>query len=108
MSKLRKFHRDETGSLVEKVALVSVVVALACVLGANMLSTMLQKGELPLIAFVQSDGHLKRMAASAPVAAANRGAPNLGGAGVDMSATASIPGGLRAAPSVSPCEKDRK
>ncbi len=108
MSKLREFHRDEAGSLLEKVALVSAVVALACVLGANLLSTMLQNGELPLIAFVQSDGHMKRLAKSAPAAATNPGAPSFRGAGVDMSTTASIPGGLRTAPSVSPCEKDRK
>lgn len=105
MSKLTEFHRDETGSLVGKVAFVSAALALASVLGANFLSTMLQKGELPIIAFVQPEGRSKGMAASAPPPARDKGAPMFPGAGVDMSATASIP---RLTTAVSPCEKERK
>lgn len=94
--------------MVERVALVSAVVALICVLGANFLSTLLQNGELPVIALVHSDGHLQRLARSAPIAGQKQGGPNVKGASVDMSATASIPGDVKASSGVSPCEKDRK
>lgn len=108
MPKLGSFHRDENGSMVENVALVSAVIALACVFGANLLSTMLQNGGLPVIAFVHADGQQKRLARSAPAAGAGQAGPIFKGTGVDMSTTASIPGAGRAAQGVSPCEKDRK
>lgn len=95
ISQSRRFLRDEAGSLVEKVALISGVLALAGVLGANLLSSMLQKGDLPTIAFAYPD---KRP----------NGTPALRdqrGVGVDMSTTASIPVGRRGAVPVSPCEK---
>jgi hypothetical protein len=97
MSQATRFLRDEKGSLVEKVALFSVMLALASVLGANLLSTMLQKGDLPIIAFAHPDK--KPNVAGAPSSGAKA-------VGVDMSATASIPLQRRAAP-VSPCETGR-
>lgn len=108
MSKLGRFHRDETGAMVEKLALFSAALTLACVLGANLMSTMLQKGELPVIAFVQSDGRAQRVAASAPPAAAKPKSPSFRNVGVDMSSTGSIPAGTRASTAVSPCETGGK
>lgn len=87
-----KFPRDETGSLVERVALVSALLALASVLGADLLSSKLQKGELPAIAFMRTDRR-------------QHDAQELRGVSVDMSTTASIPAAGRGAVPVSPCEK---
>jgi Flp pilus assembly pilin Flp len=97
MSQPTRFLRDERGSLVEKVALLSAMLAVASVLGAKVLSTMLQNGDLPAIAFARPDKRPIGVAATA-------GARSVG---VDMSATASIPGGRHGAAPVSPCEKGR-
>jgi Flp pilus assembly pilin Flp len=91
MSTTPKFLRDETGSLVERVALLGALTALVCVIGADLLSSMLQKGELPAIAFVRPD---KRHA----------GRQDVPGVGVDMSPTASFSAPGRGAAAVSPCE----
>jgi hypothetical protein len=91
MSESTRFRRDETGSLVEKVALYSALLGLGCILGADLLSSMLQKGELPAVAFVRPE---KRRAAPTS-------------AGVDMSATASIPVGRHVVAPVSPCDMGR-
>jgi hypothetical protein len=98
MSQPTRFLRDERGSLVEKVALFSAMLAVASVLGAKVLSTMLQNGDLPVVAFARPD---KR-----PIGAAAAG-PGARSVGVDMSATASIPAGRRGAAPVSPCETGR-
>lgn len=108
MSKSREFHRDEAGSSIGKAALLSAAAAVICVLGANFLSTMLQKGEFPIIAFVQPEGRAKRIATTAPGPVNGREAGNFRGVGVDMAATATIPGRPRSAPAASLSEKDRK
>jgi hypothetical protein len=97
MSQPTRFLRDERGSLVEKVALFSAMLAVASVLGAKVLSTMLQNGDLPALAFASPDRRPAGVAAAA-------GARSVG---VDMSATASIPVGRRGAAPVSPCETGR-
>lgn len=97
MSQPTRFLRDERGSLVEKVALISAMLAVASVLGAKVLSTMLQNGDLPVVAFARPDKRPVGLAASAAGAR---------GVGVDMSATASIPVG-RSGATASPCETGR-
>ncbi|MBY6243125.1 hypothetical protein [Methylosinus sp. Sm6] len=92
MSTTPGFLRDESGSLVERVALVSALLALVSVLGADLLSSKLQKGELPAIAFVRPDNR-------------PAGAQDLRDVRVDMSTTASIPAARRGAAAVSPCDK---
>jgi hypothetical protein len=86
-----KFFRDRTGSMIENVALYSALLALASVLGADLLSSMLQKGELPAIAIVRPERRPD--------------APDLRGVGVDMSTTATIPPARRGVAPVSPCDK---
>jgi Flp pilus assembly pilin Flp len=100
MSLSRRFLRDESGALVERVALISAVLALASVLGANLLSSMLQKGDLPTIALAYPD---KRPGGSSTMPSLRE--PR--GVGVDMTTTASIPGDRRGAAPLSPCEKAR-
>ncbi|ATQ70019.1 MULTISPECIES: hypothetical protein [Methylosinus] len=83
--------------MIERVALYCTLLALASVLGADLLSSMLQKGELPAIAFVHPDRR--------PPA----GPQDFRGVGVDMTATGSLPSAAaaRAAAPVSPCDNGR-
>jgi hypothetical protein len=111
MSMLDRFRRDTAGKLVEKVALGSAVLALACVLGANLLSAKLQNGELPLIAFVHKQerglAQLAQLAASQPAASAQP-LHRIGFVGVDHAATGSIAPGQKGVAPVSPCGQDAK
>ena len=108
MSMLDRFRRDTAGKLVEKVALGSAVLALACVLGANLLSAKLQNGELPLIAFVhKQERGLAQLAAAQPAASAQP-LHRIGFVGVDHAATGSIALGQKGVTPVSPCGLDAK
>jgi hypothetical protein len=84
-----------------------VLLLVASVVGANILSNKLEKGELPIIAIIRSDQGLNRLAKSAPVGRTGKVETQIGaavtrGAGIDRAATAAIPraGGGAA---VSPC-----
>jgi hypothetical protein len=108
MSMLDRFRGDTAGKLVEKVALGSAVLALACVLGANLLSAKLQSGELPLIAFVHKEERGRAALAAAEPSVTTRVVHRIGFVGVDHAATGSIAPGLKAAAPVSPCRLDEK
>ncbi|MBG0812010.1 hypothetical protein IY145_21960 [Methylosinus sp. H3A] len=108
MSMLDRFRRDTAGKLVEKVALGSAVLALACVLGANLLSAKLQNGELPLIAFVHKEERGRAQIAAAPSAASAQQLNRIGFVGVDHAATGSIASAPKAVAPVSPCGLDAK
>jgi len=108
MSMLDRFLRDTAGKLVEKVALGSAVLALACVLGANLLSAKLQSGELPLIAFVHKEERGRALLAASQSAAPAQPLHRIGFVGVDHAATGSIAPGQKAIAPVSPCRLDEK
>ncbi|BBU62953.1 hypothetical protein MSC49_28880 [Methylosinus sp. C49] len=108
MSMLDRFRRDTAGRLVEKVALGSAVLALACVLGANLLSAKLQNGELPLLAFVHKDERGRAQLAAAQPGTTTQIVHRIGFVGVDHAATGSIAPGQRAVAPVSPCGAEAK
>ncbi|HEY8063510.1 MAG TPA: hypothetical protein VIF40_02120 [Methylosinus sp.] len=108
MSMLERLRRDTAGKLVEKVALGSAVLALACVLGANLLSAKLQSGELPLIAFVHKEERGRAVLAASPSAASPQLVHRIGFVGVDHAATGSIAPGQKALAPASPCGLDAK
>ena len=105
---LDRFRRDTTGKLVEKVALGSAALALACVLGANLLSAKLQNGELPLIAFVDKAERARALLSASRPAAPAHPEHVVGFVGVDHAATGSIATGPKARAPVSPCRLDEK
>lgn len=108
MLQFRRFQGDRRGFGVERIALFAGAVAIASVVGANVLSRMLQKGEFPVIIFAPSEAQLKRLAKSTSTPSPSEGAQTPKGAEVDLSATATIPGGPRAAAGLSPCDKGLK
>ncbi|WP_159728198.1 hypothetical protein [Methylosinus sp. Ce-a6] len=108
MSMLDQFRRDAAGTLVEKVALVSAALALACVLGVNLLSAKLQNGELPLIAFVDKAERGRTLHAASRPSASPQPLPRAGFVGVDHAATGSIATRPKALAPVSPCRLDEK
>ncbi|WP_166141287.1 hypothetical protein [Methylosinus sp. RM1] len=103
MTMLDRFRRDTAGKLVEKVALGSAVLALACVLGANVLSAKLQNGELPRLAFVHKEERGRVQAAAAQPAATAQPLHRIGFVGVDHTATGSIAPGQKAVAPATPC-----
>lgn len=105
---LDRFRRDTTGKLVEKVALGSAALALACVLGANLLSAKLQNGELPLIAFVDKAERARALLSASRPAAPAHPEHVVGFVGVDHAATGSIAPRPKAAGPVSPCHSSEK
>ncbi|TDX64290.1 hypothetical protein EDE12_105126 [Methylosinus sp. sav-2] len=108
MSMLDRFRRDTAGRLVEKVALGSAVLALACVLGANLLSAKLQNGELPLIAFVHKEERGRAQLAASQPSVATQVMHRIGFVGVDHAATGSISPAQKAVAPVSPCGAEAK
>lgn len=98
--------------MVDKIALVATIVAIAGMVAANSLSRMVENGELPIILVTHSDTEIGRLAAAlwprqtlSRAREAGAGRPD---AGVDLSATASISGAKNAGPSLFPCGKDQK
>jgi Flp pilus assembly pilin Flp len=96
MPKIRQFRGERSGAMLEEVALICALLGVASVLGAQLLSTMLQNGEAPAVASAP--------AVARPAVTAQH-APDERRVGVDMSATGSIAVGARGAVPVSPCEK---
>lgn len=88
----------------------SVAAFVFSVLGAKILSTMVEKGDFPIIAFVRSDQGMKRIANSAPVAQAPEIVTIVRSVGVDGVTTATIPHRAPAAPApqLSPCGENAK
>ncbi|WP_157234988.1 hypothetical protein [Methylosinus sp. LW4] len=108
MSMLDRFRRDTAGRLVEKVALGSAVLALTCVLGANLLSAKLQNGELPLLAFVHKEERGRAQLAAAQTSMTTQIVHRIGFVGVDHAATGSIAPGQKAVAPASPCGAEPK
>jgi hypothetical protein len=99
MLKLKHFLFDARGSAGKAFALGMAVLGLTCVVAADMMSRLVQKGALPTILIIPSDQSLGRLANTAPTSEPNSLVKKvMRGIGIDMSATGAIPSSTPALP----------
>jgi hypothetical protein len=87
---------------------VAGIVAVGGVVGANVLSRLLERGEIPVIAFIHPDQGMKRLANSAPSPQAPQTVTIVRSVGVDGVTTATIPHPPAGGQPLSPCGEGRK
>ena len=92
----------------EAIATFAVAVALLAVVGANVLSKMLENGDLPVIAFLHPEQGLQRLAKAAPRAPAPQTVTIVRSVGVDGITTATIPHSPANATALTPCGESGK
>ncbi len=104
MRLIRRFLSDARGTTFEGIALSVAVIAVTSVAGADLLSYMGKRGELPDIALVRESRDLMQVARSLPKAGP---ASSVADPGIDYTPTGTI-AGLRQRSVLDPCTGERK
>jgi hypothetical protein len=94
MFTFKRFVGDNRGAMVDRIAIGAAVIGISGLVTANVLSHKLEKGDLPIVAFLKPDQGMKRLAKSAPTA--QPAAPHnvavsfVRGVGMDAGSTATV------------------
>ena len=109
MFSVRKFSRDQRGSAIQSISLMSGAIAIAALAGTHLLDRAVQDGALPHVAFVSPDANNRYSRTMANLPRANA-APETASrqVTVDYTPTGSIPANLSQPVILDPCTGMRK
>ena len=108
MFSLRNFTRDERGTTIQSISLMSGAIAIAALAGTHLLDKAVQDGALPHIAFVSPDASNRFARATAALPRGADGSNASRQVTVDYTPTASIPATLAQPVILDPCTGVRK